>query len=70
MSSQVSFVLNGETKKAPAGTLLLDLLGELGVDGQRIALERNRAVVPRSEHAALVIEEGDEFEIVQFVGGG
>ena len=66
----MTFVLNGDEREAPAGTLLLDLLSELGVDAARIALERNRSVVPRAEHAAVVIEEGDEFEIVQFVGGG
>ncbi len=70
MSGHVDFVLNGEAREVSAGTLLLDLLGELGVDGQRIALERNREVVPRSEHGTLVIAQGDEFEIVQFVGGG
>lgn len=70
MSAAVSFVLNGDALEVPPGTLLLDLLSERGVDAARIALERNRAVVPRAEHAAVVIEEGDEFEIVQFVGGG
>ena len=70
MSATVSFVLNGDAHEAPAGTRLLELLRELGVDAGRIALERNREVVPRAEHAELVIEDGDEFEIVQFVGGG
>ena len=70
MSATVAFDLNGEERQAPAGTRLLDLLEGLGVDGARIALERNREVVPRSEHAGVVIEAGDEFEIVQFVGGG
>lgn len=70
MSEPVTFRLNGEGKSAPAGTMLLELLQELGVDAARIALERNRRVVPRAEHAQVRIEDGDEFEIVQFVGGG
>jgi thiamine biosynthesis protein ThiS len=70
MSAPVAFVLNGEAREAPAGTLLLELLRELGIDAGRIALERNREVVPRAEHPGVVIEDGDEFEIVQFVGGG
>ena len=70
MSGTVAFSLNGESREAPAGTLLLDLLRELGVDAGRIALERNREVVPRAEHPEVRIEDGDEFEIVQFVGGG
>ena len=64
------FFVNGEEHEAPAGSRLLAVLEELGVDVRRIAVERNREVVPRAEHGAVVVEEGDRFEIVQFVGGG
>jgi thiamine biosynthesis protein ThiS len=69
-AASVHFTVNGEQREAPGGSRLLAVLEELGVDVRRIAVERNREVVPRAEHAALVIEDGDSFEIVQFVGGG
>ena len=46
------------------------LLEALGVDARRVAVEHNRRVVPRGEYAAAMIDEGDEVEIVNFVGGG
>ena len=66
----VRYHLNGEEHEAPAGSRLLALLEELGVDARRIAVERNREVVPRAEHGSVIVEDGDRFEIVQFVGGG
>ena len=68
--AQVSFTVNGERHEAPVGTLLTDFLSGQGVDVERIALERNREVVPRAAHAELVVVEGDVYEVVQFVGGG
>ena len=49
---------------------ILALLETLGVDARRVAVEHNRRVVPRGEYAAAMIDEGDEVEIVNFVGGG
>ena len=66
----VEFRLNGESRRAARGAPLLDVLRDLGVDAERIALERNGEVVPRAEHAGLLIAEGDAYEVVQFVGGG
>lgn len=70
MSGTVRFQVNGREHEAPSGSRLLAVLEELGVDARRIAVERNREVVPRAEHEALVVEDGDRYEIVQFVGGG
>jgi thiamine biosynthesis protein ThiS len=50
--------------------LVLRLSGETGRDPRGIAVERNREIVPKSEHAATVLGEGDQIELVQFVGGG
>ena len=50
--------------------LVLQLAGESGRDQRGIAIERNLEIVPKSEHASTVIEDGDKIEVVQFVGGG
>ena len=70
MSGVVRATVNGEAVEAPPGTRLLDFLAERGVDPRRIAVERNREVVPRAAHAAAVMEEGDIYEVVHLVGGG
>ena len=68
--SDVRFRLNGEDCQATAGTRLVDFLAARGIDPERIALERNREVVPRERQAELRLAEGDVFEVVHFVGGG
>lgn len=46
------------------------LLAELDIDPRRVAVEHNRQVVKRAQYAAETVAEGDEVEIVNFVGGG
>lgn len=66
--------LNGEAREIAPGTTIAQLVhmlsGETGRDPRGIAVERNREIVPKSEHAQTVLVEGDRLEIVQFVGGG
>lgn len=62
--------VNGETREAPDRATLADLLASLGIDGRRVAVERNRQIAPKSLWSQIVLAEGDELEIVQFVGGG
>ncbi|GEA17406.1 MAG: sulfur carrier protein [Moorella sp. (in: firmicutes)] len=62
--------VNGEERDVAAGLTVAELLQELGIDGRYMALERNRQVVPRQDYATTVLEEGDELEIIRFVGGG
>lgn len=62
--------VNGETREAPDQTTLADLLASLGIDGRRVAVEHNREIAPKSLWSQIVLAEGDELEIVQFVGGG
>ena len=62
--------VNGESRTVPTGATIADLLRELALDRQRIAVEHNRRVVPRAEHAAARLNHGDAVEIVTFVGGG
>jgi sulfur carrier protein len=62
--------VNGEPKDVPADITLGALLVELGVSGGPVAVEKNREIVPRAEHATTRLCEGDELEVVSFVGGG
>jgi sulfur carrier protein len=62
--------VNGETREAPDEATLADLLASLEIDGRRVAVERNREIAPKSLWSQIVLSEGDQLEIVQFVGGG
>ena len=62
--------INGELRQVRPGLTVRDLLGELGVRVEGVAVEINRDVVRRQDHATCAIAAGDRIEIVQFVGGG
>lgn len=66
----ISIRLNGEHRRVREGLSLADLASELGFVPEKIAVERNLAVVPRSTLKDVAVEDGDELEIVHFVGGG
>ncbi len=70
----MQITVNGESRTVEPGTTLAMLVtalsGESGRDPRGIAIERNLEIVPKSEHATTVIEDGDRIEVVQFVGGG
>ena len=62
--------INGEHRRVPPGTSLAQLIAEVGLDPLRVAVERNLEIVPRSTLGDVTVEDGDDFEIVTFVGGG
>jgi thiazole synthase len=62
--------VNGEQRRLPGQTTIAAMLGELGLDPARVAVERNLEIVPRSTFGEVRVEDGDSFEIVHFVGGG
>ena len=62
--------INGESHEIPAALTLAGLVQHLGLTDGPVAIERNREVVPRAEHARVAVEAGDVLEIVHFVGGG
>ena len=63
--------VNGQEHEVPSGTTVAGLLRILGMsDPTRVAVERNREVVPRAQHAEATLAEGDQLEVVGFVGGG
>ncbi|WHU02864.1 sulfur carrier protein ThiS [Sphingomonas sp. NIBR02145] len=66
----VSITVNGEHKRVTAGLTIAQLAEELGLVPAKLAVERNLEVVPRSTLDQVVVEDGDELEIVHFVGGG
>lgn len=65
-----SVTVNGEHRRVREGMSLAELALELGLEPTRVAVELNAEVVPRSTHAQVRIEDGDDIEIVTFVGGG
>jgi sulfur carrier protein len=66
----IDVTVNGEPRRVAAGATVAALLAELGLADRRVAVERNREVVPRVEHARAVLAAGDHLEVVTFVGGG
>ncbi|MDG1417329.1 MAG: sulfur carrier protein ThiS [Maricaulis sp.] len=66
----LELTVNGKSRTASAGTRVSQLVSELGLDGRKIAVERNLEIVPRSRYSEQELESGDRIEIVQFVGGG
>jgi len=66
----VTITVNGEHRRVAAGLTLAGLAAELGLVPEKVAVERNLEVVPRSTLADVAVEDGDDIEIVHFVGGG
>jgi thiamine biosynthesis protein ThiS len=62
--------VNGDERSLGAGTSIAGLLDALGVSTPRVAVERNRVIVPKAAYDSTLLEEGDELEVVEFVGGG
>jgi thiamine biosynthesis protein ThiS len=65
----IEISVNGEPRAVAAGVTIAALLDELGLKADRVAVERNRAIAPRTQWSAA-LEAGDRIEIVHFVGGG
>jgi thiazole synthase len=66
----ISITVNGEHRRVAAGLSIADLARDLGLVAEKVAVERNLEVVPRSTIAQVCLEDGDDLEIVHFVGGG
>jgi thiamine biosynthesis protein ThiS len=62
--------LNGDPFDLAEPVSVSALLEQLDIDGRRVAVERNQIVVKRAAYDSTVVAEGDEIEIVNFVGGG
>jgi thiazole synthase len=66
----ISISVNGEHRRVREGLTIAALALELGLEPTKVAVERNLEIVPRSTLANVIVEDGDDFEIVTFVGGG
>lgn len=62
--------VNGESKEVPQDFTVAGLLSDLGLQPKYLAVERNLILIPREEHGACILQEGDRLEIVTLVGGG
>ena len=66
----MTITLNGDKHELAAPVSVSELLRQLDVDERRVAVELNLAVVKKAAYDSSVIKDGDEVEIVNFVGGG
>jgi thiamine biosynthesis protein ThiS len=62
--------VNGESREVATGLTLAELVADLNLAVERVAVELNHTVVRRGDWATTTLEEGDRIEIVHFVGGG
>ncbi|MGA9564431.1 MAG: sulfur carrier protein ThiS [Candidatus Korobacteraceae bacterium] len=62
--------VNGEAKDSPEAITLAQFIEQLGMKGDRVAVELNREIVPRAQWPETQLHEADRLEIVHFVGGG
>jgi thiazole synthase len=69
MNAPLSLTVNGEPRKSVAATIAA-LVGELGLKPEKVAVEHNGTIIPRSTLATAALSDGDVLEIVTFVGGG
>ncbi|MEP6946229.1 MAG: sulfur carrier protein ThiS [Acidobacteriota bacterium] len=68
--SEVQIFLNGRPRHVPPGTDIDRLLELFSLPSQRVAIELNKAVVRRTDWPGTQLKEGDQLEVVHFVGGG
>lgn len=66
----MKITLNGEPCAITEERTVVDLLTNHGYQNKRVAVEINRQIIPRSEHATRQLCEGDRIEIVHAIGGG
>jgi sulfur carrier protein len=70
MAGPIPITLNGERREVPSGLSVAQLLAHLTLRADRVAIERNGEILPKSVWPATIVGADDRFEIVQLVGGG
>ncbi len=68
--AMISVRVNGEKQELSSGTTMSELLESLHINNRYCAVECNRDLVPREQHATTTLADGDQIEIVTLVGGG
>jgi sulfur carrier protein len=66
----IELTINGEVRTLAGPTGLSEFLAECGLHEKRVVVERNREIVPRHAYAEVILQAGDEVEIVQMMAGG
>jgi len=66
----MKIILNGEEKILQKQATIKNLVDEYQLDTRKIAIERNLEIVPQSDFANIEVVEGDNIEIIHFIGGG
>ncbi len=66
----MTIMLNGDRHELNAPVSVAQLLAQLDIDARRVAVELNLAVVKKAAYDSSIVKDGDEVEIVNFVGGG
>lgn len=66
----IEVLINGEARAVPAGCTIAALLERLAVRTALVAVERNRAIVPRDAFGTTILVPGDRIEVLRLVGGG
>ena len=70
MRYPVTIRVNGEPLEIVGPVSISSLLADLTIDSRLVAVEHNLTVVKRDKYESVVVNDGDEIEIVNFVGGG
>jgi len=70
MSETILLEINGELREVPGGLNVTGLLAHLGISSSRVAIERNRDILPKTQWDQTKVSSGDRYEIVHLVGGG
>jgi thiamine biosynthesis protein ThiS len=66
----MKLTVNGESRTFDRVPDVAALVAALGLDGRKVAVERNLEIVPRSAYGRTPLADGDRIEIVHFIGGG
>jgi thiamine biosynthesis protein ThiS len=69
-AAEMQIFINGEAREFETVITVADLVATLGLDGRKLAVERNLEIVPKSTYREVALAEGDRLEIVTFIGGG
>lgn len=62
--------INGENKKINHAVKISEVISKIGLSPEKIVVEHNFKIIPRQEWQKIALQEGDNLEIVSFVGGG
>ncbi len=66
----MQIVLNGRSTEVEVCCTITNMLEQLALQDQRVAVEVNKEVIPRTQHVSFELTSGDSVEIIQAVGGG